>query len=201
MSRSAGFSLIEVIIALTLIAFIMLGLVGALRAFGDSSARLDTRAHQLDELRLVPRFLAQVVPTSSARARGPATGGAPTWFSGSERELEFLGIMPARHGPGGMSHFRISLQPSSSGQALTISILPYVVGQTDPPWERALTEVLVDDVTALEIDYRAARSDSWESQWQGRTQLPGWVRLSLRTDHGAWPPLIFRLPEARFGDG
>lgn len=201
MRASGGFTLVEVVIALTLISFVMLGLVGALRTFADSGARLDERSRQVDELRLVPRFLAQVVPTASSRARAGAPPLEPTWFRGGRHDLEFLGVMPARHGPGGYSHFQLGLQASPSGHALVIRILPFGDDGAEPAWDRAVTEVLADNVLELAFSYRSFNGDGWESDWMGRTGLPGWVSLSVLTRQGPWPLMVFRVSEGRFSGG
>lgn len=194
--KSCGFTLVEVIISLTLVSLIMLGLIGALSTFADAGARLDRRSVLLDEFRVVPRFLEGVIGSASSRARPPGVGSAQ-WFIGASERLSWLGTMPARHGAGGLTHFMLSTEPRGRQLALVLRMAPFVDDATDPEWEDAQPEVVVDGLSAVAFAYRALDEEEWVGDWQERPGLPGWVAVSMSSSGEYWPFMVFRLFEAR----
>ena len=52
-----GFTLIEVLIALTLLSLLMLALTGAMRAMGQTSERVEQRIEAEDDYRIAQAFL------------------------------------------------------------------------------------------------------------------------------------------------
>src|SRR5690606_12773843 len=101
-SRDNGFTLIEVVVALVLLAVILTGLVSALVTFARTGERVDQRTLAGDDVRLVYAFLKQSLEPASPRVRTrPRDSAAVSWLQGTDSELEWLGLMPARHGVGG----------------------------------------------------------------------------------------------------
>lgn len=191
-----GFTLIEVTIALALLALILLGLMGALRAMGDVGARAEARAEWGDELRLVPVFLDRALRHASAHHKRLGEGRPDAiWFQGETDRLEWLGIMPARHGAGGLSHFRLVNVRSGANDALAIHVTPYAGGDL-PDWVGAAPEIIIGHVTGLVIEYKALNGTSWSDRWDSADILPGWVRIRVQTALRTWPELVFRLHEA-----
>ena len=62
----AGFTLVEVLIALSLLAVLMLLLTGALRSAGQTETRVDQRLQQADELRIQVKLPAARVDAAIA---------------------------------------------------------------------------------------------------------------------------------------
>lgn len=198
MKRQSGLTLIEVVIAISLVSLIMLGLVSAMRTLGESGARLESRMHANDALRLVPPFLERAFALASARARFATEadlGG--TWFSGGADHVEWLGVMPARHGAGGLSHFRLAAHEIEGSIALALQVTPFVGGRAAPDWHMAQPEVLVPRLQTLELAYLASEGGDWQRQWSDPLNIPGWVMIRLRTTDSVWPDMMFRLLEAR----
>ena len=193
MRRQGGFTLVEVIISLILVSLLLLALVSSLRSFGDASVRVDQRALTLDELRIAPGFLERVIGSSTSRARTDPTAGGVTWFQGTQTELEWLGIMPARHGVGGMSHFRLSQQDWYGRPSLVLQIAPFISDDVAPDWTQFEPEAVAENVVELSFSYLPATGGEWVSEWPAQQYQPGWVGLEVVTTAGAWPLLAFRI--------
>ena len=52
-----GFTLVEVMVALTLLSLVMLVLGSAIRSMGASAERIDARSASIDEMRVATTFL------------------------------------------------------------------------------------------------------------------------------------------------
>lgn len=200
MSDSRGFTLVEVVISLALVSLVMLGLVGAMRTFGDSASRMESRSSAIDDLRIVPGFLEQILSRASPRARQSSDAGAPFgWFEAYPQEMAWLGIMPGRHGAGGLSHFRLGLTEQSGSAVLALQLAPFRGDGDAPDWTRVEPEVVADQVVELAFRYLSADGGEWLETWGGDEALPGWVSISIKTRNAVWPTMIFRLLEARAG--
>ena len=110
--RARGFTLVEVVVALALLAVILTGLISALVTFARTSDRVDQRTQAGDDVRLVYAFLSQSLGPADPRMRTrPDDAVTLSWMQGTATELVWLGLMPARHGVGGLFHLRLGFQP------------------------------------------------------------------------------------------
>lgn len=196
--RGAGFTLIEVVIALALVAVILAGLVSALVSFGKTSARIEERTLISDDVRLTYAFLEQSLSPATPRVWvRPRDLTQVSWFQGGDGELEWLGLMPARHGVGGLYHLRLGVErgPRGAGR-LMLSYLPYT-GDDPPDWSRAESHLLLDGVTGFALAYRALDEDEWRSEWRDVQVLPARVKMDLAVRGQPWPPLVVPVLEAQ----
>lgn len=78
-----GFTLIEVLIALTLLSLLMLALTGAMRAMGQTSEGVERRIEAEDDYRIAQAFLRDILAQASARVSDQAAaGGRRGWSVG-----------------------------------------------------------------------------------------------------------------------
>lgn len=192
-----GFTLVEVLIALTLMATLMVGLVAALATFGQTGSRLEERSLASDDARLVQGFLRQSLGAASARqhARDGDLAQA-SWFVGEANQLEWLGLMPARHGVGGLSHLRLRVEGGREHTRLMLDYRPYEgddAGATAVEYSHQLAEGQI----SLEFAYRALGQDEWQSAWQEASVLPGHVLVRVQDDKLVWPELIVNILNAQ----
>ncbi|AUN95756.1 prepilin-type N-terminal cleavage/methylation domain-containing protein [Pseudazoarcus pumilus] len=191
--RDRGFTLIEVLIALTLLALVMLGLVSALSTFGRTASSMETRFERSDEARLVSEFLRGAIGRVSTRAQMRVDDGPMRpMFEGTASELRWVGVMPARHGAGGLHHFRLFVMQDAAGPALALQYLPYVGGERMPDWNSASSRVLAEDLRAFDIAYAGEDEAQWFAQWLGEDEVPRALRLAIDTRQSLWPELVVR---------
>ena len=108
-----GFTLVEVLVATALLALVMLGLLTAMRSFALSEKRIDERIRVDDDLRVGERFLRSVMATMSPRQRAtPAGARKELDFAGGASDMRWIGVMPARHGAGGLYRFHLYARPA-----------------------------------------------------------------------------------------
>ena len=191
-----GFTLVEVVITLAITALIMLGLVSALATLGQSGSRAEAQVARVDDVRLVSAFLRSVLARSSSayseRGRG---AGTTALFDGQPRQLRWLGVMPARHGAGGLYLFRLFLGEGPGGaDALTLQYVPYSGGGLQVGWGSAPRKVLVSGVSGLEFRYRGAAPDAhWQTHWRHRKAPPELVQVLIASGNRDWPELVVRV--------
>ncbi len=192
-----GFTLVEVLVVISLLSLVMLAMGSALRTTAQTEERVDQRLQRTDEIRVASGFLRDVLGRVSARktVAPVALGQNPFIFSGKNRELRWIGIMPARYGAGGRYHFRLALEQHLGGRALVIRFTPWVDDAALPDWDRAGVYALVTDAIGLSIQYEDAKTEPpiWTSQWSSPDSLPQRVMLSVQTAAGPWPELVVAM--------
>ena len=194
MSGVTGFTLVELLVAMALLSLLMLGMASALRSMAQTEERVDSRLAQTDEFRVATGFLDTVLGQVSVRKTTALLkeGESPYLFVGRPDEMAWLGIMPARHGVGGRTFFRLRLESIEGVGALVISFLPWDGTSVFPDWSKAQSRVLVHGATSLALAYEDARRPvpEWGGVWSSPGGLPERVRIDLVTQSGAWPMWI-----------
>lgn len=214
MKRSArGFTLVEILVAMSLLSLVMLGMASAMRTMADTESRVDTRLARTDKVRTIERFLLQVLgrvshqSASSLNRSGPAPGGATASgdvlrFQASTDSIAWVGIMPARPGMGGRYFFRLAAEQTEQGLSLVLRHQPWSAQQAElfPDWDTAERETVVRDLASFSVEAQADRaadatvqatwSPDWQAGWSATNTLPERLRLRIGDASGEWPVLI-----------
>lgn len=215
-SPARGFTLIEVLIALTLLSLLMLALTGAMRAMGQTSERVEQRIEAEEDYRIAQAFLRDILAQASARVSNQmAAGGAQraVFFAGQPDALAWIGIMPARHGLGGRHYMRLALESGPNGTDLVLRYAPWNGAPTFTDWGSAVAQPLVHGAQALSLRYQHPLTGQWLPAWPpadlppgGNLFLPSAIELAIDGPVPAWPPVVVALrggfisdPTARIG--
>lgn len=212
--RSAGFTLVEVLVAVSLLAVIMVALGGAMRTMAQTEARVDQRLQRMDDLRVATGFLQQVLGRVSARKQ-PAPqgqGGQQVAFRATPTSIEWVGIMPARHGLGGRYFFRLQPEELATGPALVLRFAPWdATAPSFPDWSQATARTLVPALGQFAVyaegrptQNQALPSDwplGWVPGWPVADQVPQRLRISWAPAGLAWPDLVLPVRALTQGAG
>jgi len=222
-SPQRGFTLLELLIALTLIGLMTVLLFGALRFSSKAWASTEERTERDAGIRLVYQYLAdrmeQARPIS---AYLESAGEQVFFFTGQDDALEFVSPMPAHLGSGGLYIIRVQEQGGGDKKQLLLSrwlFHPEVLegtrslpewtplsaggnnsGKEDPAMRAYYSETaLVDEFKELNISYFGPgeptdESGDWWDDWGDRKYLPWLVKIQIKDGKGAWPDMIFELP-------
>ncbi|MDA8445940.1 prepilin-type N-terminal cleavage/methylation domain-containing protein [Paracidovorax valerianellae] len=195
--RQRGFTLVELLVVITLLSLVMLALGSALRTTAQTEERVDIRMLRTDELRVANGFLRSVLGRISLQKRAAvlSVDESPFFFVGLPEEMAWVGIMPARYGAGGRYHFRLGVLDQPSGRALVLRYLPWIEGGVPPDWNQAASYVLVDDVVRFSIRYEDPNEEPpvWGAPWTLVDRPPQRVSISISTASSAWPEIVIPL--------
>ncbi len=203
----AGFTLVEVVIALSIFSLIMLGLLSALGTFGASASRLDERTNKSGSAWLVGDFLRATLSQSVQRLKETLPDGSQAvFFRGTADELNWVGRMPARFGIGGLYHFRLSRVRDAGGDSLMLIYSPYVGGDRVQAAHHEARHVLVEGIEAFRLAYQikpASREEAplWQAIWEDPERLPARVRIDIAATGRAWGPLFVSISPPDSGGG
>lgn len=156
-----GFTLLEILVVMTLLSVVMVALGSAMRLMAQTETRIDQRLARADEFRVAVGFLRSTLGRVSAQKAEapPQPDTLPFLFSAGASAVEWVGIMPARYGAGGRSFFRLAVEGTGSNSALVIRFQPMGDAAVLPDLSQAQARVLASQVTALAIRYEDARKE------------------------------------------
>jgi general secretion pathway protein J len=198
--RAAGFTLLEVLIATSLLGMMMLVLMGSLRIGAASWDAGEERMAEAARLFTVQNFLRAHVGGALPLA-GTVQGGRTAFmFRGGPDFLEYVAALPSQVKSGGLYRFRLYVAKDGEAQDLRLAILPYVSGQdADDAVEPVDDLVLFENLGSFKLSY-LPREDrmrqntrSWLDEWE-QTQFPALVRVDIEPENGEpWPSLVIAL--------
>jgi general secretion pathway protein J len=196
--RFHGFTLLELVIALTLLALMASVLYGALGYAGRSWEGGEAKAEATAGMRLSHGFLrAQLEAQHPMRMRKIVE--FPLLFSGMRDELRFAAPLPARITGGGIWYYRVVVKSENEHSRLVLErMLPDVEAAALPRFDKTETSILAEDVKELRVGYfgydvGAARTTAptWRERWDDPHRLPLLIRVDVVPNRGpAWPTLL-----------
>ena len=196
MSGQRGFTLLEVLIALTLLSLIMVATTTALRGFGNTKAAVTQVTNRIDEVRVVSGFLRNTLGGAMSIPRDaettPTFGQAeasPTYFIGSTTELVWVAPLVAGADLGGAFVMLLNYR----GDSLELRLQRYQATAETVSWAELEPRVLLEDVQEFEIGYRANYGGAWLQEWPESSANPVAVRLQIKSRDRYWPELVVRL--------
>lgn len=182
-NREAGFSLIEVLIALAILAGVAMALAPAIAAAAKAASRIQVSAAEQEDLRALSLFLSDI----AAQSIWLDQSSDHTAFSGAPNELRLATLDPAS-----MALVPITLSISNDEQqTLTANI-------TSPGSTQTYTHLIIDDLEETSFSYldTTRSGEQWTMQWTAR-QPPSMIRLTGRLiTNGASRDFSFVAPIA-----
>ena len=194
MKRMAGFTLLEVLAALMLLAFLLVGVYSGIHTATHTVHAGQARIEQFDQVRAAQRFVRSELAQALAQPIAHDDHGLPLFFSGSAREMRFVAPLPGYLGRLGPQLQQLKLVPDEDGSLrleASFAILPPDGSKPQPLGD---AQVLLAGIHSGGFDYRGrdrqGRPGDWQDDWQDGHRLPSLVSIQLTLDGGRdWPTL------------
>ena len=190
--RHGGFTLLEVLLALSIGAALLVIMFGAVRAGLVAWGRGEARAMALEHSRSREQMLARAV-AGAYPYKGALAGGGPAGiiFDGAPDRLTFVTVAPPIPTPIPIAFTFMSVSRHEQGLAVRQLALPNV-----EPLDRVPAVVVDSTVTAIRFRYLGEEPDSWSDRWSmgKEDSLPRAVEIVVATAVGnrivEQPPLV-----------
>jgi len=202
----AGFTLVELLVAITLVGLISVTLFGGFR-FGTRAWEIGTqRSERLDELQVVQAFLRGRLSQTLVPRHESEDGEQKGLLVGSEAALSFTAPWLTSLNLGGLYTFKLSHHDGDEGGELLLQWEPLGgawntnAGDDPDPGER----VLLEGVESVTLHYygslRRGEDPAWHEIWDESPLLPQLLSLELKFAEDSnryWPKLVVALRAQR----
>lgn len=210
---ATGFTLIEVLIAMTLLSIMVVLLFSSLRICAQSWEQGENKIAEVNEVAVVYNFfqrhLSSAIPTwneDGVYAANQSGTDAATEkdnkifsFQGKKKSLQFVSVFPASAGRAGMQLFSIQPQQQDKEQVIKVTLTPFFPVTEGEEWHKE-EEVLLRHVSDFTLAYFGADDtgkSSWQDEWLEKGVHPRLVKISINTTNGVfWPEIIIGLKVA-----
>ena len=204
--RTRGFTLIEMLLAVTLMAAILALVYGGMRATTRATLRGEQLIAATQSMRMTHGFISrQIHQMLPLHWEGEAED--VIMFEGDTDSITWIGPMPGYLGFGGPQLQRLEVSGGENGQELHFRHAILSQGQADLDAQDPI--VLLDEISELQFEFLKAdeeeETNTWQDNWDEPGHLPKAVRLSLDfNDTGTgliWPDLVASSHNGRVAGG
>jgi len=202
--RARGFTLVELLIALTLISLISVFLFGGLRYTEQTAARGMKLLDRASDLGLAANFLRATFSDARPLPEAPNNTADDTRdiaFSGRADEIALTSVPPPHLASSGF--YRVEIALNRKTHALTARWSPLAAGANDPDYTVPPVSTLLDGVSRVEFGYFGTEygeaASAWHDTWEAQRALPRLIRLRIDFDDGSAAPAV--VVAVRTADG
>jgi len=195
--RAAGFTLVELLIALTLLGLLTTLIFGGLRLAARAWAKVDDRAIEAADQWAVEDVLRHAISAAYPAFASADPSDRTIAFDGAAERLALLAPLPQAIGAGITAQMRFFLAGGERPRMLVLGWrLDLPSAATGAPLPESQVKLL-DHVRSINFEYfgpaAGGGAPMWQSQWSGRGRLPDLVRVHLERDSPSspdWPDLL-----------
>ena len=189
-----GFTLLEVLASLVLLALLMVGVYSGIRTASVSARAGSAVIERSDQIRAAQQFLRRELMQALAQPLAYTPRREPLVFAGSAREMRYIAPLPGYLGRLGPQLQRLQLVDDGAGGLrleLSLALLPPDGSAPQPLGDG---QVLLDHIREGSFSYAGVDAQgkpvAWTDTWAEGRQLPRLVRVTLRAAGSpAWPRL------------
>lgn len=195
--RDAGFTLLEVLGAMVLLALLLLGVYAGVRSATHTVQAGSIKIEQLDQVRSAQQFLRRELAQALAQPMGHDNNGNGIFFVGSGDEMRFVAPLPGYLGRMGPQLIQVKLVKGDKGKQL-VATLAELPPDGSAPKPLGDPQVLVDGIIDGSFSYRGVNQQGepmdWQGDWNAPGTMPNLVTIKLALQHGReWPMLSVPL--------
>jgi len=190
----AGFTLVEVLVALVLFGFLSVALFGSVRVGAAAWIRATAHADESDQSIHAQDLLRYLIENAYPFYVSGDQGSRYVVFDGNETSLSFLSVTPLALGHGGRSRVDVLVSPQGDRVDLMLESKPELstIRQTEKT-----RQPLLSGASLVTFSYfgqqPSEHTAQWHHDWTAQAELPRLVRITVRfsaADGRDWPDLV-----------
>ncbi|MDD1628584.1 MAG: prepilin-type N-terminal cleavage/methylation domain-containing protein [Methylococcaceae bacterium] len=195
---SKGFTLIEVLIAMTLLSIMMVLLFTSLKICADSWEKGESKITDVNEIAVVYNFFQRDLSVAKPLWNDlPAEEEKTFSFQGGTQSLQFVSAFPASAGRSGLQLFSLNLLEEDNERVINVTIVPFIPMTEGAKWHKEEVTLIkhVSDFTLAYFGSADGVSEgTWTEEWLNKEVLPRLVKINIKLENGSyWPEMIIDL--------
>mgnify|MGYP001589431526 CR=1 FL=1 len=188
----AGFTLVEVLIALTILSLVLTLTVTGLRTLGNTQAAMTRTIDRVDEVRTVSSFLRDTMEAAvlgggdgETLVLGGGGGGQTAYFKVAPGEVVWKSTILFGEAYGGSYFLRVAKE----GGTLVLRWQEPMDQREPGNWDKASSRIMVENLEQFEVFVRPQVGDDWIIP-EEPDYPPLLVRMQIKSSGRNWPELI-----------
>lgn len=180
--RQRGFTLLELIVALSLTVLITLAVFGALQLAARAGEKGSAHSDRTNEIRVVRDWMRRQIEHARPIRIKNESGETVVAFWGEGAAVRFIAPLPAHLGGGGLSLVTLGIDEQRSPLELTVTYRlfhPDVAEDTHRPEQK----VLLDAIEYARFRFYGAvdkdEAPTWHARWDSVEFMPSLIALEI----------------------
>jgi general secretion pathway protein J len=194
LQNQGGFTLLEMLIAITLLAMLSVMLLGGMRLGGRVWERSVKEIDQTDETRIARDFIRAALAGAYPQLDKSDPTHPVIGFIGEATSLRFLAPMPQALGSAGFAQMSLYVEEAGDTRRLILGLRPELAFEDA---KSPSPSVLLSKMQTVEFSYfgaeEAGKAPVWQDHWKSAIALPKLIRLRVTFAEGdtrPWPDLV-----------
>lgn len=193
-----GFTLIEVLIAMTLLSVMVVLLFASLKICAQSWEQGEEKITEVNDVAVVYNFFQQHLAAAKPVVNDFSTDETVSFgFQGEAQSLRFVSALPASVGRSGLQQFTLQLQEGEDGQVIKIILTPFFPVSDGEEW-RQDEAILIKHVKEFKLSYFGSddgvSEGAWTEEWLDKEVQPQLVKIKIGLENNSyWPEMVIKL--------
>ena len=195
-SIELGFTLLEVMIAMTLLSIMVVLLFSSLKVGAESWDKGESKIAEVNEKAVVYQFFKRHLPATRPLWDDFSADERIFSFQGDADKFQFVSVFPASASRVGTQLFEVRFDKADNGRII-VALKPFYPTTADEQWEQE-DEVLLENVEKFKLEYydkqNLSGDSEWLDNWHEKERLPSLMKITIiLKDHGYWPEMVFEM--------
>ncbi len=196
--RQQGFTLLEILIGISLLGVMMVMLFSSIRMGARVWDAGETRVSEFDQILIIQNFLRDQLVRARPVFDDFSDEENEFAFNGTANSLRFVSMLPASAGRGGLHLYELLIEENNGEKNLILKLKPFypIFDEEESKIEdiRLLNRVDTIELSYFGVDPEFSTNDDegeWHDEWKEQDQMPQLVKLIIVAEGGKrWPPLV-----------